>query len=41
LKNFFPFYNLSDKNEWDRKNSESEYFAQISNLAAQIGSYLL
>jgi hypothetical protein len=37
----FPFYNLSDKNEWDRKNSESEYFAQISNLAAQIGSYLL
>ena len=41
LKNFFPFYDLSNKSEWDRKNSEEKYFAQITNLANQIRSGLL
>lgn len=41
LKNFFPFYDLSDKKEWDRKNLETKYFAQISNLANQICNSLL
>ena len=36
IKNFFPFYDLSSKNEWSRKKSEEKYFAQISNLAHQI-----
>jgi len=40
LKNFFPFYDLADKNEWDRKNSEEKYFAKISNIASQIKSLL-
>ncbi len=40
LKNFIPFYDLSNKNEWDRKNSEENYFAQISNLASQINNIL-
>jgi len=40
LKNFFPFYDLSNKNEWDRKNSAEKYSVQISNLANQIKTLL-
>lgn len=40
LKNFFPFYDLSNKTEWNRKNSEVKYFAQISNLANHIKGIL-
>lgn len=40
LKNFFPFYDHSSKEEWDRKNSAEKYFSQISNLANQIISLL-
>ena len=36
LNNFIPFYDLSRKTEWSRKNSEEKYFAQITNLANRI-----
>jgi hypothetical protein len=41
LKNFLPFYDLSSKTEWSRRNSEEKYSAQITNLANQIRSGLL
>lgn len=40
LKNFLPFYDLSSKTEWSRKNSKEKYFAQITNLANRITTVL-
>ena len=38
VKNFFPFYDLSNKNEWDRKSYEEKYSTQISNLANAVAA---